>query len=213
MGWLLSNLKKLLGSLGCRGTEKTRVGIEYTLYTREKGPICYSFPLFPWRTSRDTFFQQLFTSSLRWFWESARGYDPSPASAGLGLPKKRALTALTESNTNEFIRDLEERDLNDDMRFIALYGVDPKACPGSSLRVWLHDALQDFLRWEQGPLWLVVIQVGDCNDELVFVTHTPPAPVQTLLQAWRVADRAPRWVRPYRALGVVKLEDASLPLN
>lgn len=187
--------------------------MEYTLYTRDKGPICYEFALFPWYTSGEQFLQQVLHSFLRWYWESSRRYDPNPVFAQLGLPARRGLTPLTKASTEEFMRDLKERDLNEDMRFIALYGVDPTSSPSSSITVWLHDAIEDFLRNEQGPLWLVAIQTGDCNYEQVYVTHEPPAPVQELLRAWGVADKQPRWVRRYRSLGVAKLEDYRLPLH
>lgn len=213
MRWLITYLRKLLGSFGYRGTKKTGPGMEYTLYTREKGPICYEFPLFPWDSPGESFLQQLLHSSLSWYWESERRYDPDPTSAELGLPATRYLTPLTEVSADEFMRDLKERDLNGDMRFIALYGTDPRASPSSTICVWLHEAIEDFLRDEQGPLWLVAIQIGDCNYELVYVTHTPPAPVQELLRAWGVGDRQPRWVRRYRSLGVAKLEDYTLPLH
>ncbi|MEM4302173.1 MAG: hypothetical protein QW570_08740 [Candidatus Caldarchaeum sp.] len=120
------------------------------------------------------------------------------------------MTQLTEWKVNEFSRDLEERDISGDMRSIELFGVDPRASPEPSLEMWLRDILKQFLEREQGPLWLVAVQIGDCNREQVFVTHRPPEPVQTLLRAWGVGDRRPERVRRYSALGVVKLEDMKL---
>ncbi len=206
ISWLFSSLREVFASMRARNAD-AEVG--YTLYTREKGPICYEFRLFPWswnNISRESFYRQLFSSFIRWYWQSARRYEADQASVGLQLPPRRPLTQLTESNTAEFSRDLDERDINGDMRSIVLFGVDPQACPGSSLQVWLKDALKEFLEHEQGPLWLVIVQIGDCNQEQIFVTHAPPAPVQALLRVWGVADRPPRWVRRYRALGVAQLE-------
>ncbi len=211
MEWLLSYLRKFMGGFRCRETEKSGARNECTLYTREKGPICYEFALFPWYTPGEQFLQQLFCSSLRWYWESSRRYDPDPEYAQLGLPATRGLTPLMEASADEFMRDLKERDLNGDMRFIALYGLDPTASPSTSITVWLHEVIGEFLRNEQGPLWLVAIQIGDCDYEQIFVTHAPPAPVQELLRAWGVVDKPPHRVRPYRALGVAKLEAYRLP--
>lgn len=187
--------------------------MEYTLYTRTHGPICYELPLFRWEVPSDTFFKQLLGSSIHWYWKSARRYDPSPTSAGLGLPAERPLTHLTQANVDEFKKDLQERDLNDDMRFIALYGVDPNVHPCSPLSTWLHKALQEFMRFEQGPLWIVVIQIGDCNEELVYTTHTPPDPVLALLRVWGVEGKAPRRVLPYHRLWLAKLEEMQLVID
>jgi hypothetical protein len=211
MNWL-GFLKKIM----CRrciepyhsGAEK-----EYTLYTRTQGPLCYELPLFCWQVPSDTFFEQLFGSSLQWYWESARRYDSSPTTSALGLPATRPLTPLTETNTDEFKKDLQERDLNDDMRFIGLYGVDPNVRPDSPLSAWLHKALQEFMRFEQGPLWIVVIQIGDCNEELVYTTHTPPDPVLGLLRVWGVEGKAPRRVLPYHRLWLAKLEEMQLVID
>jgi len=206
MGWLLSKLKKFLEHLKC---EPELEG--YTLYTREKGPICYQIHLFLCNGSAYPSFPQLFTqqllsSGLRWYWESNRRWDPAPEYAGLGLPKVRDLTALTEATADEFARDLQEHDLDGDMRNIVLYGIDPSACPGSEFHTWLRNAFQEFLTNEQGPLWLVVYKMGDDLCGQVFVTHTPPPPVQALLQAWGVLGTKPRRVCPYRWLGVAMLE-------
>lgn len=213
MPWLLSYLKKVLGSIGCRLPGDTGAGSEYTLYTREKGPICYEIRLFCWDAPAERFLEQVLRSSVRWYWESSRRYEPNAVSAQLGLPANRGVTLLTEASADEFMQDLKERDVSGDMRFIVLYGLDPAVSPSSQVTVWLHDALQEFLRKEQGPLWMVIIQIGDCNYEQVFVTHAPPAPILELLRAWGIADRPPRWVRRYRALGVAKLEDTMLPLS
>ncbi|MCS7168930.1 MAG: hypothetical protein NZ914_15045 [Gemmatales bacterium] len=199
LGWLKNILPRAPQS-------PTPGGVQYTLYTRERGPICYEFKLFPWCRLRERFFRQLFGSSLRWYWESARGCDPEPASVELGLPEKRPLTLLTEATTQEFVKDLEERDLDDDMRCIVLYGVDPQASPGASLASWMRAALQEFLQQESGPLWLVAVQIGDLNYELVFVPHEPAPPVRELLRVWGVWDTPPYRVRRYRSLGVAQLE-------
>lgn len=111
--------EKAMAFFRCKRLHQSETGLEYTLYTREKGVICYEFPLFPrpWRSSHDVFLQQcdtflqhLLRSGVRWYWESARQYDPAPEYAALGLPAMRPVTVLTEANLEEFARDLEELD-------------------------------------------------------------------------------------------------------
>ena len=68
----------------------------------------------------------------------------------------------------------------------------------------LEFALKTFAELEQGPLRIVVIQVGD-SDEYIFVPHHPVESVATLLDRWRITSGAID-TKPYARLNTVKLE-------
>lgn len=182
-----------------------------TRYVRDAGVICYELPVFRGlEAGETTVVQQLLTRGLHWCWESCRRAEAANVEVVGDLPEKRALTELTTETSATLLADLQEVDTEHDLRFVAVFGVDPGTLGMvmDPYQFHLRQALEHFVRFQQGPIRVVLIQIGDKNEDYVFVPHEPLEPVKKLLEAWGIVPEAAVKNRRYFSLGVASLESS-----
>jgi hypothetical protein len=95
-----------------------------TLHTQENGIIYYEARLFE-EPYLDKIPHQLLASGLDWYWQSARDHETHEEFIRPNLPKERPFTKLTEQNQVTLMDDLTERNIDGDLRYTVLLGVDP----------------------------------------------------------------------------------------
>jgi hypothetical protein len=180
---------------------------ELVLYTRTDGPICYRVDLLAGRDSGEVtqVIEQLLNSNMSWYWQSSRSHPPEPQESPR-LPEKRDLTPLTRATANSFLEDLGERDLDEYMRFIALFGFAEEL---SLVKEQLRPLLEDFCAHETGPLRVAIIQIGDSTRAYVFVWHEVTETLEKLLADWGISKKRVAKVRPYKDLRLASLESVS----
>ncbi len=150
--------------------------------------------------------KRLLSVELSWYWESARSGPPEDSSQYTYLPEERSLTLLDMNNVKTFLDDLSERDIDGYARFIAIFGLDVDASPSSLGSAQFRSMVSNFLKHEEGPIRVVVIQIGDSPWEQVYVTHNPIESVRRLLECWEITSSAINRKRPYEQLNTAKLE-------
>lgn len=170
-----------------------------TKYSRFNGPICFESNVFGAEENLVALEKSLPSSELDWFWASAsRSIAISDSES-----KDRRLTRVDDKSVAQLIADFRERDSDGYGRSIVLMGCE-KGCQLSS-RTELALALEAFTKREEGPLLLLVIQVGD-SPEYVYVPHQFPDSVSTILQEWQVDASDVEKELPYERLNLLKLE-------
>ena len=168
-------------------------------YSHPLGPICFEANLFGAEENLVALENSLKGSDLDWFWASA----PRPIVNSDRDSKHRKLARVADKSVPQLIADFRERDSDGYGRSIVLMGCE-KGCRLSSRRE-LALALEAFSKREEGPLLLLVIQVGD-SPEYVYVTHQVPDSVSTILQQWQVNASDVKEELPYEKLNQLKLE-------
>ena len=180
---------------------------EIVVYQRETGCICFEVPLFVDRDAPPSdFFHELLSSGLSWCWASVRQYPTAEDSPLRGLPEERPPTMLTPDNVQLLSEEFRELDSGEKGRTIFLFGVDSDSVLGLLDPRTLHSALRAFAEREASPIRLVFLRVGDSVNKYIFVPHEPIDQVKRLLYAWGIDSNALYKARPYKALGVVRLE-------
>jgi len=181
--------------------------MDVVLYSRERGPVCYEIPLFGEEHTLGERTRQLLSSGLDWHWVSARARAADGPSERPSLPETRELTPLTPESVASLVADLKERDIDGYGRTVLLAGAEP-ARPDAAPAAAFEEALRAFSERGDGPVRIVVVQIGDSPAEHVFVPHQPPAQVVQLLRSWRILPNAPGKIRPYDELRLASLESA-----
>ncbi len=177
-----------------------------TAYLRDRGVICYEAPLFDDQRLLAGIPQQLLSTGLDWYWESARTAEAGDSSQVRNLPPTRPLTQLTHDSVTSLHADLRDRDVDGYGRFVAIVGVDPDTTRSPLDHARLRTALEAFIEREEGPIRIVVCQIGDTPRDYIFAPHDPIEPVRGLLEGWQVIPSAIRKTYPYEKLRTVKLE-------
>ncbi len=162
-------------------------------FTREAGPICYELPVFGDPAAGVA---RLTGSPFVWYWESARRERPAPFAS-------RRLERLDESAAR-LLEALAHRDADELGLFVAAYGVHADAAPVRDAAT-ITDHLRDFAAARQGPLEVVIVQLGDAPEEHLFVDRHPSPAAGELLRRLGADERPWRDV-PYRRLGLAALE-------
>lgn len=176
------------------------------VYIRNRGPICYEVPLFDNHALLAELPRQLLSSDLSWCWESMRLGPMASTSDVPDLPPKRPVTQLTLGNAASLIGDFRERNIDGYGRFVAIFGVDPDTVVTLLDEARLRSALYNYSTQEEGPIRIVLIQIGDQINDYIFVPHRPIEPVSRLLETWGIHPAAVYKTRRYKKLGVVTLE-------
>ena len=146
----------------------------------------------------------LFRVELSWLWQSKRVRTVAPG--GPQLPEKRSPTLLDEHSASVFLEDALERDVDGYGRFLAVFGVDTNAVPSITDESSLKAALTQFSRTEEGPIRIVIVQIGDSVLEHIFVPHKRIGPVERLFEAWGINESAINWKLSYKTLFLARLE-------
>ncbi len=174
------------------------------VYLRDKGPICYGVPVLHRSPPLSGLKTELLTFGLAWFWRSWG--DPRWVYTIPDLPIHRELTPLDAATWPLLAADiLTETPIDVAGRHIELFAVAPDAREQARDAAGLRNALLQFAQ-EQGPLQLVIVQLGDQANELVFVRHDPMAPVRKLLQTWTSTASMRTKPYPYERLHLAKFE-------
>ena len=139
-------------------------------------------------------------SELEWYWSRARS-RPVDDRQFASRPSEVLLTPVNAQSINNLIDDFRERDVDGCGRSIQLIAWDRHADIRSAEA--LRSALDTFTEYEQGPLRMVVIQVGD-SPEYIFVPHDPAESVSDVLEELGVAS-AEVDKKPYERLNMVRL--------
>jgi hypothetical protein len=180
-------------------------------YLRDKGVVCYEFPLFFAREKGGFQAQvasELIASALDWHWTSEQTSPVSERSPVRGLPPIRPLAQLSTSNQGELARDFGERNVDGYGRHIVLIGGDAGLENVVYDESRLREALHIFATEEAGPIRMIIFQENDGNKNEVYVPHTPVAPVAALIRGWGVNPTEISWWHKlkYKRLGVIQLE-------
>ncbi len=185
-----------------------------TAYLRNQGPICYETEILDLNNKQalEEWTKQLFDIGLGWYWESARARPPAEGSPYLYLPEQRPLTLLNSISLESFLDDLSERDVDGYARFFAVFGVDTDVALNVLDDAQFRSALNSFLKDEEGPIRITVIQIGDSPWEHVYVSHNPIKPVQELLESWKIIPSAEKQERPYKHLNIARFESILEPI-
>lgn len=167
-------------------------------FARDTGPICYELPIFgSGDESDDAAIDELLGSRLSWLWESAT----RERRAAAGSSGSRELTSLDAARRPQLVADLRYRDEDRFGRFVALYGVRQAAALSPES---LAEQIGRFAG-ESGPLEAVIVQLGDCPDEYLFVGHEPTPELEALLDALGIGGQ--EWADvPYERLYLASLE-------
>lgn len=167
------------------------------LYTRKDRPICYETPVLGKETQISALPGQLLSSGLGWCWESERTDGVASDWAHLGLPDKRQMTELTAENTALLQNDLRERNVDDYGRAIGIFGGDPEAISTLLDEATFRAALAAFSHREEGPIRIVIVQIGDSPVDDIFVPNQPCERVRKLLETWNIGPHTVRKTRRY----------------
>lgn len=178
-------------------------------YVRDRGPIAYTVGFFGEDALLSQLPERLLQSGLVWYWESSRDAPIAEDADTTPAPPERPLSLLTQDNAGLLRQDSEEWDVEGNGRWILIVGLDASA-PRRSLRpAEVNAAFRAFAVEEAGPIRIVIHQIPDCKDALVFVPHHLIDPVERLLRGWGVVPEAISRKRSYRDLRTARLE--SLP--
>lgn len=179
------------------------------MYSRPKGAVAYEIHVTPNREAVIDLSTGLLSSYLRCYWASARSRSLNADSKFVNRAEQTSLTELTVSTKKVFVDDFLERDVDGYGRSAFVLGTDQ----GQSFITMdgLKKALERFADHEEGPIRVVIIQVGD-SPEYVFVPHEPTESVARLLRNWGVDSPNKITKRPYERLHLVKLESLVEPL-
>lgn len=122
------------------------------------------------------------------------------------FPNLRALTILPKDNTCSLAQQLRERDQDGYGRFVALMGMELHNAPSRIDPNAAWTVLRDFSSYESGPIKIVIVQLGDSPNELIFFTHNPPVAVQRLISSWEIDPKKVKRIKPYKCLHEASLE-------
>jgi hypothetical protein len=163
------------------------------LFTRDHGAIAVGVALFHRRMSPTSAAECFLRMGLSWWWESHSLERDSAAR------KERGWTQLKRETVPVFVGDLLERDVDSYNRFVALIGTDTEVRDEQ-----LRAEMSAFDSGVESKILVIIVQVGDQDNELVFIRPPPPAPIRHLLRQTDV-DLDTAKVHPYKRLGVLQL--------
>jgi hypothetical protein len=178
----------------------SRNPIPATLYVRPKGPNCLEYRVSIENPLPPDIAERLLRSRYRWAWESylLRSQNRSRSS----LPLHRALTELKAQSAESFLADVAEI-FDDEHRFIVLIAYRPNG------PLELRDELERFCAGRESRIVYVLVHVGDTACLYLhfageFADHKAAF---FELFAVELNKSSPLPERPYRKLGIVKLEN------
>ncbi|MEJ5251740.1 MAG: hypothetical protein HPY54_10770 [Chthonomonadetes bacterium] len=154
---------------------------EITLYTRQRGAVCYAAYLFGYTVPMDQVPDQLLTSGLTWYWQSKRDREARPEFSF--LPATTPITLLTEQTKQRLLQELQEVDVDDYGRSFVFYGCFSES-PVEPDEV--KEAAVQFLENESGCIQLMIIIIGDDDKSYLFVPREPIEPARRLLMEWNI---------------------------
>lgn len=175
-------------------------------FLRDQGVICYEIEL----SDREfnELFQELQASGLVWYWHSQRNYEAAEEWLALNLPEFRDFTLLSYESKRDLQNDFLEGDIGDYGREITLYGFEAGYDPPSTLDItFIREIVKRFIVEEEGPLKIVINQIGDSFVAHLFVPHILDPNVERLLEVWDVLPNADKYkTRAYKHLYLAALE-------
>ena len=124
---------------------------------------------------------QLLSTNFVWYWSSRWLREVTEVELATGLPVVRPFTRLGEGTVTEMVADLRARDASGDMRTIEWVGVEWEAARGWVDEQPLLESLRMFAREGQGPVQIVVSELGDAVYAEIFLPKHVPLPVQQVL--------------------------------
>lgn len=179
--------------------------MKFTIYRRSEGAICYEghLPIDP--AALETFVRGAMASGLKWFWASARTKPLPEDSLYKHLPEERPLTPLEAKTASSFIADHSERNVDGYLRFIFLLAVSAANVSRISSPEGLSAALEAFAAQKPGPLYVVLVQLGDSAGLLFVPPHFAQEDVETA-GLFRIPNAQIAKTRKYDRLRLARLE-------
>ena len=186
-----------------------------TAYLRDQGPVCYETKILNLddKQALRSWASRLLSMDIGWYWESRRSRPMADDSQYHYLPEQRSLTLLTINNMEIFLDDLSERDIDGYARFVAIFGTDSDADLLASHGTQFGSALERFSEFEEAPIRVVVVQIGDSPCEYIFVPHNLIEQVRCLIENWGITPSAITKKRAYKYLYTAKLESLLEPIQ
>jgi hypothetical protein len=182
-----------------------------TLFERAYGPVGWQAAIVD-PSNADEFVLGLLGSQLAWFWESAA--HVAWPDFRWREPQQRSFTLLTPEHSQLLVEDLRETDPDCNGRYVGLVGVDAGAQTELSGEAALKASLLRYAEAEAAPVRLVLVRIGDCPEQYIFVPHDLPSQTQSVLLRWGLDAHRPLSRAPYRRLHSVALESVfNLPVR
>jgi hypothetical protein len=173
--------------------------MDFKLYTRTSGVVCYSAQLLD-AGSKDKTVTALLSTRLASYWLSVWRIMSESST-------DRTLTRLTPESRALFLADAQDRDADGYGRAIAVVGWEAGDEASLADPTALRSSLHAFAARETGPIRFVMLQGGDSSEEHLFVPHQPDARVHELLQAFGLDPAKPALQSlPYERLASETLE-------
>ncbi|OGW26082.1 MAG: hypothetical protein A2X59_10870 [Nitrospirae bacterium GWC2_42_7] len=168
-------------------------------YTRDQGPVCYGISLFDQYSLSDSISKML-SINIDWYWMTYTSREAWPDN----ISAIRTITKLNSENLDVFSNDFLERGLDGYGKFIAVFGLNKNS--ESLNEDCFQDTIEKFAIYEQGPIQIVVIQLGDSPYEHVFIPHVIGEPTKRLLELWEITPEKIEKKYKYNRLKLAKLE-------
>ena len=168
-------------------------------YIRDNGPICYEILYFD-RNDLLGFADKLFSVNLDWYWMTNGSGDSWPDNSLASRP----ITKLSPEKLDAFCNDFLERNLSGYNRFISIFGLNKNH--QSFNEEGLNDAIENFSIYEQGPIQIVILQIGDSNYDQIFVPHAIGEQAKKLLESWEITPERIEKKYKYKRLSLATLE-------
>lgn len=166
-------------------------------YVRDNGAIAYGLPLLSTLIAPASLVSRLVESGLSWYWNAD---VPSNVPVTGENENSWNFTRLDSVTSTALGSALVARNADGYLHFVALIGADG-ALPLSELR----RALSRFAVGGESPIRMVVVQIGDQEEDLVFLAKSHGLEEQNLLISFGI-DRCDVVQRPYSKLMVARLE-------
>jgi hypothetical protein len=142
--------------------------------------------LFRRRVSPAEFAHQLLSSNLDWYWYSERLQPDADVPDSSDLPDIRPWTQLRADNVGLLTAEIQVWGKSDEGRNVVILGVDPSAVTMPVDEAQIRAALRSFATREEGPVRIVLIQIGDQPQEFLFIPRKSVGPVNSLLETWGI---------------------------
>jgi len=177
--------------------------MNFDLYFREDGPICYETQLLTHERDASSMAKDFLSSNLNWYWMSSRNEDAIKEDKVWNLPKIRPITLLTPENEQLLVRDLLEEDKDCCYGWIFLIAIDKAQTIKTNDE--LKNSLKVFLE-EKSPIRCVINRIEVMDPHYIFVPHNPSSEMQKLLNSWGLYKGSERKTYKYKRLRLAKLE-------
>lgn len=167
-----------------------------TPYTRQRGAVAISIPLFfRLMTPRDVVERLKRSAFLWWVAQRVETADIGARTSSMNW----RFSKLDSLMSPKLINELEAQTSDGTQQSVALVGTDPTIEPGAIVR-----ELRAFDSGEPSLIQVVLVQVGDVDDELLFAQRPFRAEVQTLISDLGIPSTA-FCEKPYKGLRVLRL--------